>query len=388
MAAWIKQIAAQVAKHGADKASWHCEWDEPTGARRSKSCGPGRKGKRDAEAMRDKINTELRMGTYESAELSRVTWDEFLKRYREVILSGKRPTSQIVFEISLAHFARILNLSGKRVNCITEEKIDTFRAARRLEKGRKPKSLVSPATINRDLRAVKAALRKAVKWGWLKKMPDITFENEPEKLPNYVTPEHFKLIFENCKAARFPNDGHYTTEDWWQGLLVMAQMTGWRISELLALKWADVDLDAGTAITRARDNKGKRDGKVILHPIALLYLRKLKAFHTNVFPWEHHRRTLDVEFARIQDAAGIKINCTDQRPHKCTDACRRYSFHDERRAFATMNAMNMTREALQALMRHSSPETTARYINMANQISPAVATLHVPEVLQSKQATG
>jgi hypothetical protein len=42
----------------------------------------------------------------------------------------------------------------------------------------------------------------------------------------------------------------------------------------------------------------------------------------------------------------------------------------------------MTREALQVLMRHQSPMTTDRYINMARQLNPAVAALHVPEVLR------
>ncbi len=46
-------------------------------------------------------------------------------------------------------------------------------------------------------------------------------------------------------------------------------------------------------------------------------------------------------------------------------------------------APNMTREALQALMRHQSPITMARYINMAKQLNPAVANLYVPEVLKS-----
>ena len=39
----------------------------------------------------------------------------------------------------------------------------------------------------------------------------------------------------------------------------MAYMTGWRIGDLLGLRREDLDLDAGTAITRAEDNKGKRD---------------------------------------------------------------------------------------------------------------------------------
>jgi hypothetical protein len=103
---------------------------------------------------------------------------------------------------------------------------------------------------------------------------------------------------------------------------------------------------------------------------------EIRAFNPNVFPWEQHRGTLDVEFARIQDATGIDLACpaTGKRKdgeyaegdvHECTDACHRYSFHDERRAFATLNAPNMTRESLQVLMRHQNAETTARYINMA-----------------------
>jgi len=51
-----------------------------------------------------------------------------------------------------------------------------------------------------------------------------------------------------------------------------------------------------------------------------------------------------------------------------------------------MNALNMTREALQALMRHKQAETTARYINMARQLNPALAALHVPEVLTAGAA--
>lgn len=161
-------------------------------------------------------------------------------------------------------------------------------------------------------------------------------------------------------------------------------MTGWRISKLLALKWADVDLDAGTAVTRHSDNKGGRDEIVRLHPLVVEHIRGLRCFHPNVFPWEHDRRTLYTEFAKIQDEAGIHLPCNDSQPHDCTPACHRYGFHDERRAFATFNAVNMTREALQALMRHRSPLTTARYINLAGQLDPAVANLHVPECLKEK----
>ena len=66
-----------------------------------------------------------------------------------------------------------------------------------------------------------------------------------------------------------------------------------------------------------------------------------------------------------------------------------YGFHDLRRAFATMNADKLTPDALQALMRHKSYQTTQReYINMSRQMDAAVASLHVPDVLKAKAAGG
>jgi integrase len=100
------------------------------------------------------------------------------------------------------------------------------------------------------------------------------------------------------------------------------------------------------------------------------------------FQWKGDAKQLNVQFHAIQLAAGVTVPCCEQRPHKCTDTCLRYGFHELRSAFATMNALNMTLEALQALMRHQSPLTTHRYINYARQMNPAVANLHVPDVLK------
>jgi integrase len=156
-------------------------------------------------------------------------------------------------------------------------------------------------------------------------------------------------------------------------------MTGWRISEILALRRDDLDLKAGTAITRAEDNKGKRDEAVNLHPVVVEHLRKLAGFTPNVFHWPHDRRTLQTEFAKLQEAAEIKLPCLAEHTH--SRFCYVYGFHDLRRAFATMNADKLSAEALQALMRHKSYQTTQRYINMTGRLKEAVASLHVPAVL-------
>jgi len=211
-------------------------------------------------------------------------------------------------------------------------------------------------------------------------------EKEPGKLPTYVTGDHFADIYRACEHARKPKDiPNATPAAWWRALLVMGYMTGWRIGDMLALRRDRLNLEAGTATSLAEDNKGKRDELVKLHPVVIEHLRRLGgAFSTTVFPWNHNQRTLYTEFARIQEAAGVKLPC--DRTHEHTRYCRVYGFHDLRRAFATMNADKLTADALQALMRHKSYTTTQKYINMARQMDAAVAALHVPEVL--KMGTG
>ncbi len=143
---------------------------------------------------------------------------------------------------------------------------------------------------------------------------------------------------------------------------------------LLALRREDVNLETGFALSRAADNKGKRDVLVPLHPLAIEHLRKLASFSPLVFPWDHDRRGLFTEFHTIQKAADVRPEGTK----------RWYGFHDLRRAFATMNAATLTADALQALMQHKSYQTTQKCINMARQLSPAVQNLYVPNL----KATG
>jgi integrase len=396
MSAWVKQIASQVTKYGADRAAWYCEWNEPDGSRRIKSCGRGAKGKRAAELMAKHVAAELLTGKYNWTKA--VGWTEFRERYENKILASLAVSTQIGVAISLDHLERLLPVKGKPLTYLTAERIRAFVVERKKDRGAKPGDVVSPATVNRDLRHIRSVLNVAVEWGYLTASPGIRFEREPRKLPRYVTPEHFAAMYDSCDAAKLPEGLHVAAAAWWRAILVFLQMTGWRIGEILSLEWSDVNLDAGTAITRAAVNKGKRDSVVGLHPVVVDHLRPLKAFHSKVFPWELERGPLYREFASIQAAAGIDLPCSISRMtaadirgrqrqetrdgHACTAACHRYGFHDLRRAFATMNAANMSREALQALMRHQSSLTTERYINFARQMKPAVANLHVPDILR------
>jgi integrase len=378
-AAWIYQDDKQVKKYGSDRASWYVGWIDPEGKRRCKSCGPGPQGRYNAEKKRRKIESSLLEGTYQGVH--KLDWKDFRKEWEDKIGAGMGWSTREVTIDALNHFERLT--SPARVFFITERHIDHYIAKRREERGRRKGSRVSPATINKELRHLRAVLRVAVDWNYLPKVPRIRQLREQGRLPLYVTGDHFAAIYNACDAARMPEDlPNVAAADWWRALIVAGYMTGWRVGDMMALRRDNLDLDTGLARSLADDNKGKREELVKLHPVVIDHLRKLAGFDPHVFPWNHDERTLYDEFARIQEAAGIKLPCKVRGEHEHNRHCYVYGFHDLRRAFATMNADKLTPDALQALMRHKSYQTTQKYINMARQMDAAVASLHVPEVLK------
>jgi integrase len=261
---------------------------------------------------------------------------------------------------------------------VTAAAVADFASRRSQERGAKPGSKVSPATVNKELRQLRAAFNKAHKWRFLARPVDFdgVFLKESKRIATYVPPDHFAALYAACDAARLPASQPYTPGDWWRGLLVAAYLTGWRIGSLLSLRRADTDFEKGTALSDADDNKGKRDQLVALHPVVVEHLRALASFDPRVLPWTYDRRRLFKEFHAIQDVAGVRPEGRKSR----------YGFHDLRRGFATMNADRLSADALQHLMQHKDYQTTQRYINMARQLKPAVLNLFVPDLKPSKNA--
>jgi integrase len=360
MRAWLFRDPRQHKKLG-EKCPWSVGWLDPEGKRRSKKLG----SKSLAEKYARKVEGQLAAGTYESQ--TKKSWADFRTEYEKRGMPGVTSGTRNLSAYTFNHFERIVKPS--RVSAITGRAIADYVAARTAEITQYGKRL-SPATVNRELRNLRTIARRAHKWGYLARVPEFEFLREPGKLPTYVSPEHFAKLYKHVDAARWPNDGPFEPATWWRALLVTAYMTGWRIGSLLALRREDVDLESGFALSRAADNKRKRDQRVPLHPIVLDHLSKLASFSPLMFPWNHDRRGLFSEFHAIQKAAGV-------RPE---GSKRWYGFHDLRRAFATMNGDRLTADALQSLMQHRSYLTTQKYINMARQLNPAVQNLYVPNL--------
>ena len=378
MRAWKFQDSRQAKQLGEKKAPWSVGWYDPEGRRRSKKIG----GKSMAEKFSRKLEGQLAAGTYQDE--SRKKWKDFRSEYESKIMPGHAIKTRESVAKTLDHFERIAK--PIKLISIKTATIDEFIAKRRLDPGRKKKSTVSPATINHDLRHLKAILNVAHDWGYLPKAPKFRHVREAELIGPVVSQEHFHVIYDAVDVATMPRGLHVPPASWWQALLVFAITTGWRIDEILSFRRDDLNLDTGEIITRAADNKGNRDDIDHLPGAAIDHIRGIVGFSPYVFPWPHNIRTLWTEFRRIQRAAGINLPCPDAGKHVCSEACHAYGFHALRRAYATLNADTMSASVLQKKMRHRSFNTTQRYIALADKMKGAAEKVFVPEFLKDGKA--
>jgi hypothetical protein len=163
MKARIYQDDKQVKKHGTDRAAWYLGWIDPEGKRRYKSCGVGPQGRYNAEKLRRKREAQLIEGTYQSE--NKLDWKEFRKEWEAKIDAGMEWTTGEVTIDALNHFERLVKPA--RVFFINSRHIDQYIAKPRYERGRCKGSLVSVATINNELRHLRAVLGIAKDWGYL-----------------------------------------------------------------------------------------------------------------------------------------------------------------------------------------------------------------------------
>lgn len=357
--------------------SWYVGWYTSDGSKRRKSFGKQTGAKSAAKKYAAQKTSDLVSGI---GGESRIGWSEFVAEFL-ASEKGKIATSSLdEYARALSNFGRIAD--PKSVADITSRTIDKFASERLDEPTARNKSRTcSPSTVNKELRSVKRALRKAKKWDYLREVPDIELLKIEKTLPTFVTEAEFAAIYKAAGTASKPSGdpGH-----WWQTLMVYLWMTGWRISETMKLLWEDVDLQDGFATTRASDNKARRKERVPLHPVIIEHLEKMPRDRLEVFWFDQHERQLWVEFQKIQEHAGVEKRC--KKSHQCTDACKWFGFHDLRRSFATHNAANLSAVELQTLMRHASFETTKLYVSMARQSRDAVVNKLKTPTLQLEES--
>jgi integrase len=119
--------------------------------------------------------------------------------------------------------------------------------------------------VNVELRTLKAFFNQAIKWELLDKSPfkNIKLLKIPERSPGFLTKEDFLVLLNNI------------TQEWLRSIVIFAVNTGMRRSEIVNLKWENVDLERNTILVANSESFKTKSGRQRIIPINLLAKRIL-----------------------------------------------------------------------------------------------------------------
>lgn len=173
--------------------------------------------------------------------------------------------------------------------------------------------------------------------------------NAERRVREYLTPDEVERLIE--AARKFGRHGHRDAS-----LILIAYRHGLRVSELIALRWDQIDLKGGTLHV----SRLKR-GSPSVHPLRgpeLRALRRLKRDYPAgpyVFVTERGGPMTDSNVRKLIARAGVAAALPPTHPHQLRHAC----------GFKLANDGHDTR-AIQQYLGHRNITHTTRYTELAS----------------------
>lgn len=256
---------------------------------------------------------------------------EYLQYYQ----ANRRPRS--VERHQMAFQALKLFFGGHRLADINPFLIEKYKRSRK-EQGR------SEVTINRELAFLKNLFTMAMKWGKASENPvsQVRFFREDNGRTRFLTEEEETRLLACCHPYLQP-------------LVITALHTGFRKSELLALRWEHVDVRHHLITVEAAYAK---NGETRSIPMTATLTETLCALKSEAGPstavFRTHEGTPYRHIAKVFGAACRRAGLTD------------VTFHDLRHTFASRLVMaGVDLPTVQALMGHKTIAMTMRYTHLA-----------------------
>lgn len=291
--------------------------------------------------------------------LSLTLRDAFERYYLPDLQVDRSKRTIAEYEITLGQWER--HTADPEVRAINNETVTQFKLAL-ANKG------LSPATVNKRLRHVRAVLRRlSGQWdrnpgglGFLPRTPYTRFLKEPAKLPRTLTTGQLAKLYAACEGATWPAEQKtgITPRNFWRAIVVTAYNTGLSKEDLFGLKHEAVDFERGL-ITVVRG----KTGRVVRIPLNEALCRALTSIwrpaqRDELFYVTQSNRQLYGQWHAIQKAAGI-----DPDPVQGY-----FGFHDLRRTCAT-ELERLAAGAGTFVLGHSNPSVTWKFYR-----NPSVAT--------------
>ncbi len=311
----------------------------------------GKKGivtKTSAKEMLKKIEQKVKLGQCDMLDTEIPTLSDFSKEYIKHLRDTVQKKSWYRYEYGLR---RLIELHGnKKLSEITPKDVDDYKGLRLRD--------AKPATVNREIATLRQLLNLAKRW---KKFFGENPVSISKLLPENNQKERILTYEEEAKLLSLCNP-------YLRAIVVTALHTGMRKTEILTLKWSNVELEKDLITIDQTNTKTKKARRIPINSAmrTLLLEQKLKSGGSeNVFlsksgtPYKFHDSLKGV-FERTCKSAGIAG----------------FRFHDLRHTAATrMIEARASIVAVSKILGHSDIKMTIRYSHPDNSLKEAVELL-------------
>ena len=312
----------------------------------------------DAKKWIQETEVAIRDGRhFKTTEAKKHTFGEMIDRYIASVLPTKEKSAPRQGQQLLWWKEQL----GHKLLCdVTPALLGEFRDIL-LQETTIRKSLRSKSTVVRYLAALSHVFTVAVKeWGWVDDSPmrKVTKPKESRGRVRFLLEDERKELLAACKESSNP---------FLYPAVVVSISTGMRHSELLNLKWSDVDLQKGGIILHDTKNGERR--AVPVSGLALQLLQELEAKRSIVTPLvfpsgKDAQKPADLRFAW---EASLRKSKTQG-----------FRWHDLRHCTASYLAMNKASlSEIAAVMGHKTLSMVKRYSHISEgHTSEVVASMN------------
>ena len=221
----------------------------------------------------------------------------------------------------------------KHLDEITPWDIEKYKAER--------KSLVSLASVNRELACIKTIYNKAIQWRMTKENPvrGVKLFKENNRRLRFLVADEMRDLVNNCQPHLRP-------------IVITALNTGMRISEILGLLWEDVDFNRNQLLIRTSKNGEPRH--IEMNRLLAETLRQLQRRPQNPYVFGSRAGNPYADIRKSFKAALAAAGIVD------------FKFHDLRHTFASHLVMSgVDLMTVKELLGHKTIQMTLRYAHLS-----------------------
>jgi len=310
---------------------YHIYYRDPGG--KLKTFSTKKKTKREAMEVLSGMDLQRAI----KSSLPNITYPKFIDKFMEYANINLSPSYVEQFYYAFRELR--IEVKDKLLSQISYNDVESMVNRRRAEG--------KITSTNSFIACLKSAFNKAIDWGLLETNPaqKIKPKKVPKNHPIFITEDEFNTLI-NLETNHLAKSAFIT-----------AFYCGVRISELLNIRWEDVDLVNNKICIRNSENyttKSKLQRDIPIHPRVKQVIEELPRKNELVFQGYYNRRRLSGKFKEL-----VK---------KCETINQQFHFHSLRHSFAS----NLVRKGIslyivQKLMGHSDSSVTQIYSHLRNE---------------------